>query len=339
MQQLALTTSGGQGPQTAESRPARPDAPASKGGVFAALTSQLQGGTLAPGGVTGLETSALLPPGGKLLPADLAELAPDALSESPIAAALTPQPELQARLAVPNSLRANVSATLQADAGTDGRPLPDTLTQAGALPRPDALALARAATPAVAELRAAVDSVTPPSPAPSGDITTTPGFAAAQLAAASRADAPDALPVLDIDQPVGKPEWNQALGDRLTWMADNGVNRARLTLHPQHLGPIEVSVQVSNDEVSVSFTAHHAATRDAIETAMPRLREMMGELGLSLGQANVSQHSAGQGEGTLADSGASSGNSATGDAAHDEETMLESGATGPPRQGLIDTYA
>jgi flagellar hook-length control protein FliK len=76
-------------------------------------------------------------------------------------------------------------------------------------------------------------------------------------------------------------------------MVDSQVSRAELRLHPAHLGPIDVSVTVHNDEVNVSFNATHPATREALESSLPRLRELLGDAGLSLGNASVSQQFAG----------------------------------------------
>ena len=38
------------------------------------------------------------------------------------------------------------------------------------------------------------------------------------------------------------------------------------------------------------FTRRHSVTREAIEQALPRLREMLAENGLALGQASVGEH-------------------------------------------------
>jgi flagellar hook-length control protein FliK len=39
--------------------------------------------------------------------------------------------------------------------------------------------------------------------------------------------------------------------------------------------------------VSVNFTSPHASVRDAVEQSLPRLREMMEEQGLQLGDSSV----------------------------------------------------
>ncbi|MDP3689211.1 MAG: flagellar hook-length control protein FliK, partial [Sulfurimicrobium sp.] len=57
------------------------------------------------------------------------------------------------------------------------------------------------------------------------------------------------------------------------------------------LGPMEVRLSVNNDQITAIFVSHHPAVRDAIEDALPRLREMLADSGLSLGSATVSSDS------------------------------------------------
>jgi flagellar hook-length control protein FliK len=60
-----------------------------------------------------------------------------------------------------------------------------------------------------------------------------------------------------------------------------------LRLSPEHLGPLEVRIAVQNDQVSVWFGAAHADTRNALENALPRLRELFAAQGMSLTDAGV----------------------------------------------------
>lgn len=106
---------------------------------------------------------------------------------------------------------------------------------------------------------------------------------------AAREPAPVA--VMQLASPVGGEPFPQALGERVAWMIDREVGTAQLRLNPPQLGPVEVRVQVSGDQASVSFAAHNLAARDALEQAMPRLREMLGAQGFVHVDVNVSQHS------------------------------------------------
>jgi len=90
-------------------------------------------------------------------------------------------------------------------------------------------------------------------------------------------------------QPAGDHEaWSRGLGERLLLMADKGLQSATLRLQPEHLGPMEIRIHVDDDGAAqVLFSAHHGQTREALESAIPRLRELLAEQGLSLSQASV----------------------------------------------------
>lgn len=131
---------------------------------------------------------------------------------------------------------------------------------------------------------------------------------------------------MSIAIPLQQSGWDQAMGERVVWMARNNLQQAQIQLNPRELGPIEIKISVQNDQTQVNFVAHHATTRDAIEAALPKLREMLSEQGLNLGQADVSQHSFGdnQRQAAVADQrnglGGTSGGEPEQDVAGDEIT-------------------
>jgi flagellar hook-length control protein FliK len=102
---------------------------------------------------------------------------------------------------------------------------------------------------------------------------------------------------LAIDTPVQQPKWADNLSGRVAWMVMNNQQSAQISLNPAELGPIEVKVSLNNDQASVNFYAHNNTVRDAIEEAFPRLRDMLNENGLNLGQTSVSDQSLSQRQG------------------------------------------
>ena len=101
---------------------------------------------------------------------------------------------------------------------------------------------------------------------------------------------PDAM-AQPISVPLRHPQWGDELSNRITWMVQQEVKSASIKLNPPHLGPLEVKVSLVNDQVNVSFTSHHAPVREALDGSMTRLKEMLGENGLQLGDTNVTHHS------------------------------------------------
>jgi len=89
-------------------------------------------------------------------------------------------------------------------------------------------------------------------------------------------------------QPLADPDvFSHGLGHRLMLMSEDGVQSARLKLYPENLGALDVRIQIDDDMARVWFTAQHGQTREALEAAMPRLRDLFAEQGMQLVQADV----------------------------------------------------
>lgn len=116
-------------------------------------------------------------------------------------------------------------------------------------------------------------------------------------------------PLLEtISTPVRDLAWGEKLSERVLMLTANQVKTAEIRLSPADLGPLRVQVSMDDGATNVTFHAQHAVTREAIEQALPRLREMLAESGLSLGQADVSEQGVADGNQERA-----SGSSATTD--------------------------
>lgn len=104
-------------------------------------------------------------------------------------------------------------------------------------------------------------------------------------------------PVLPVATPLHSPHWPHEVKDKLVWMVNRQEQRAELVLNPPQLGRIEVSLNITQEQTHAHFVAANPEARAALENALPRLREMFAEAGLSLGQAQVgaeSQQQSGQ---------------------------------------------
>jgi flagellar hook-length control protein FliK len=90
---------------------------------------------------------------------------------------------------------------------------------------------------------------------------------------------------------VQSPNWSRGLTERVSWMMQGNMQTAELKLNPAHLGPLEVKLSIQDDKASITFVTGHAQVKEAIDTAMPRLREMLEQQGLDLTDVDVSQYS------------------------------------------------
>ena len=87
--------------------------------------------------------------------------------------------------------------------------------------------------------------------------------------------------------PLHSPAWPQQFSDRIVWLARNDQQTAQLNINPPQLGPIQITVNLNGDQAHIAFASPHAEVRQAIEGAMPQLRDMLSAAGINLGQANV----------------------------------------------------
>lgn len=92
-----------------------------------------------------------------------------------------------------------------------------------------------------------------------------------------------------ISIPISHNGWGQAFSNQVVWTVNHGASSAELHLSPPELGPVSVRLSLDHDQASIAFTSPHAVVRDAIEAAMPRLRDMLGAQGITLADVNVSQ--------------------------------------------------
>ena len=141
----------------------------------------------------------------------------------------------------------------------------------------------------------ALDPALPTATAPvqsEGGVMRADGLPGAATAVMPKGGA-EALPqeALSVRTPLRAPGWESDFAQKVVWMVGRESQSAQLVLNPPQMGTIEVRLTLAGGEAGAQFFSPHQGVREAIETAMPRLRDMMAEAGLSLGQASVSSES------------------------------------------------
>ena len=105
---------------------------------------------------------------------------------------------------------------------------------------------------------------------------------------------------------VGTTDWEDALSQKVVFLSNAHSQSAELTLNPKDLGPLQVVLQVADNHAHALFVSQHQQVREAVEAALPKLREAMESNGIGLGSASVSDGFARQGgQQQSADSGRS----------------------------------
>ncbi|MGN2249297.1 flagellar hook-length control protein FliK [Frateuria sp. GZRe14] len=94
---------------------------------------------------------------------------------------------------------------------------------------------------------------------------------------------------LNLASPAGTPAFAQELGQHVVWLGQQDVKQARIRLHPEDLGTLDVKVSLNHDRVDVSFAVQHPAAVHAVQQTLPQLDALLAQHGLALGQADVGQ--------------------------------------------------
>ena len=141
--------------------------------------------------------------------------------------------------------------------------------------------------------------------------------------------------VRSVRVPVHDARWPGQLGHEVRLLVEGGVQSATLRVTPEHLGPVEVRIDLVNDRANVQFVAAQSETRQALADAIPRLRELLAEAGVALGDAGVRQD---HGNAQAQSAPRHAADRAAGAASGDVPTAAGAGVVAT-RVGLIDAYA
>ncbi|GGC75409.1 flagellar hook-length control protein FliK [Marinobacter halophilus] len=180
---------------------------------------------------------------------------------------------------------------------------------------------------------------------------TTPKFQATLELASQQASQPTrlaaeaAVPLrgyaTSVDVPVGQAEWGDKVMGKLSWLTARNMSVAEIHLTPPDMGPMEVKVRVQNDQATVTVHAANPVVREQLELHSHRLRDMLGEQGLSLSQFDVSdqanQQAGSQGEGAGEDGSGANGAGVAGTDVDDD--LADLGSLDLAWKGEVDIFA
>ncbi|MBV7469524.1 flagellar hook-length control protein FliK [Aeromonas sp. sif0611] len=104
---------------------------------------------------------------------------------------------------------------------------------------------------------------------------------------------PQSLPHLKLATPEAPAQLHQ----KVNLMLADKLQQAEIQLDPLGLGKMKIQIQMGADsQANVHFVVQHGQTREMLEQAMPRLRDMLAGQGIQLGQTQVQQQAQHQGQ-------------------------------------------
>ncbi|MHC9244102.1 flagellar hook-length control protein FliK [Aeromonas jandaei] len=94
------------------------------------------------------------------------------------------------------------------------------------------------------------------------------------------------------------------LHQKVNLMLADKLQQAEIQLDPIGLGKMKIQIQIdASSQASVHFVVQHGQTREMLEQAMPRLRDMLAGQGIQLGQTQVQHQSQQQQQGQATSGG------------------------------------
>ncbi|WP_348944095.1 flagellar hook-length control protein FliK [Chitinibacter sp. FCG-7] len=94
-----------------------------------------------------------------------------------------------------------------------------------------------------------------------------------------------------IETPVQDARWGDAVAQRVSLMLGKQEQQIEMQLNPPNLGPMEVRLNLGNEQASVVFTSQHAAVREALAAATPKLTALLADQGIVLQNVQVASDS------------------------------------------------
>lgn len=105
---------------------------------------------------------------------------------------------------------------------------------------------------------------------------------------------------LTMSSALGTSGWDGELLGRVNMLIKGGIQEAKIQLSPPEMGRLEIKVSTEGDSAKIMFSVDNIAAKDAIEQAIPRLRELLEQGGLQLAHSEVADHSqSNQGQGDV----------------------------------------
>ncbi len=90
---------------------------------------------------------------------------------------------------------------------------------------------------------------------------------------------------------IFRKDFADAVKDKVMLMISQKLQQFDINLDPPELGNMQVRVNLQNEQAAVSFIVQNQQAKEALEQNMHKLRDMLAQQGVDVGDANVEQQS------------------------------------------------
>ncbi|TYK65613.1 flagellar hook-length control protein FliK [Colwellia echini] len=88
---------------------------------------------------------------------------------------------------------------------------------------------------------------------------------------------------------IFRKDFTDAVKDKVMIMISQKLQQFDITLDPPEFGNMQVRVNLQGEQAAVNFVVQNQQAKDALEQSMHKLKEMLAEQGVDVGDANVEQ--------------------------------------------------
>ncbi|MBH0038110.1 flagellar hook-length control protein FliK [Pseudoalteromonas sp. SWN166] len=140
---------------------------------------------------------------------------------------------------------------------------------------------------------------------------------------------------------IVKSDAAKLLQDRVSSMLSINNKEAEIRLDPPEMGSMQIRIRSDAEQAHINFVVQNQQAKEALEQSMPRLREMLAQQGLELGESTISYGQSGS-ETSDQSEGGTQGNLANNKSVNDENNEQANNTAQSSRQqtsSSIDYYA
>ena len=134
---------------------------------------------------------------------------------------------------------------------------------------------------------------------------------------------------------IARSDAAKLLNARVTFMLNQHNPQADIRLDPPELGSMMIRVRTDAEQAQINFTVQSQQAKELLEESMPKLREMLSEQGIDLGESSIDQQAQGQSE----QNSSNSGRSGATDNQVEDDVGLATVKVAGNKLGGVDFYA
>ncbi|MBL4911090.1 MAG: flagellar hook-length control protein FliK [Alteromonadaceae bacterium] len=86
---------------------------------------------------------------------------------------------------------------------------------------------------------------------------------------------------------IHRKDFTSALQDKVMVLVQQKIRQVDIRLDPPELGSMQIRLNLQNEQASIHFIVQNQQAKEILDQNMPKLREMLAEQGVNVGDANV----------------------------------------------------